>query len=167
MAVHFLRGNVNTRLAKLDSNQYDAIVLASAGLIRLGMVSRIRSYFKTHLILPAVGQGAVGVELRIDDEVTKQLVAPLNHKPTAFRVGAERAMNKRLNGGCQVPIGGFAELEGDQLRLQGLVGSPDGKTIYRSEAMASAENYNALGLQVADALLAQGAKKILDELAHT
>ncbi|WP_373691307.1 hydroxymethylbilane synthase [Endozoicomonas sp. YOMI1] len=166
LTIQFLRGNVNTRLAKLDDGQYDAIILAAAGLIRLAMADRIRSYLDTTLSLPAAGQGAVGIELRLDDEQTRQLIAPLHDEHTAIRVGAERAMNKRLNGGCQVPIGGFAELDGDRLFLRGLVGSPDGQTIYRSEVTCAAGDYESAGIQVAESLLKQGADKILAELSH-
>ncbi|WP_419832670.1 hydroxymethylbilane synthase [Endozoicomonas atrinae] len=166
LTIQFLRGNVNTRLAKLDDGQYDAIILAAAGLIRLEMADRIRDYLDTGLSLPAAGQGAVGIELRLGDEETRWLIAPLHDEQTAIRVGAERAMNRRLNGGCQVPIGGFAELDGDQLFLRGLVGSPDGQTIYRSEVTCAAEDYESAGIQVAESLLKQGADKILAELSH-
>ena len=166
LTINFLRGNVNTRLAKLDDGQYDAIILAAAGLIRLEMEDRIRSYLDTTLSLPAAGQGAVGIELRDDDDITQQLIAPLHHEETAIRVGAERAMNRRLNGGCQVPIGGFAELDGEQIYLRGLVGSPDGNTIYRSDIRCAADDYESAGVQVAESLLSQGADKILAELAH-
>ncbi|WP_373691133.1 hydroxymethylbilane synthase [Endozoicomonas sp. ONNA2] len=165
LSIQFLRGNVNTRLAKLDDGQYDAIILAAAGLIRLAMADRIRSYLDTGLSLPAAGQGAVGIELRQDDEATRRLIAPLHDEQTAIRVGAERAMNRRLNGGCQVPIGGFAELDGDRLFLRGLVGSPDGKTIYRSEVTCAAEDYESAGIKVAESLLKQGADKILAALS--
>lgn len=166
LTIQFLRGNVNTRLTKLDNGQYDAIILAAAGLIRLEMADRIRNRLDTNLSLPAAGQGAVGIEQRQDDEKTRQLIAPLHDEQTAIRVGAERAMNKRLNGGCQVPIGGFAELNGDQLLLRGLVGSPDGKTIYRSKVECASNNYESAGIQAAESLLKQGADKILSELAH-
>ena len=165
LTVQFLRGNVNTRLAKLDDGQYDAIILAAAGLLRLNLAARISSYLDTDLCLPAVGQGAVGIELRLDDQQTRQLVLPLHHEPTAIRVGAERAMNRRLNGGCQVPIGGFAELNGERLRLRGLVGSPDGQTIYRSAVECAANDYESAGIHVAESLLAQGADAILASLS--
>ncbi|MBO9481772.1 hydroxymethylbilane synthase [Salinisphaera sp. G21_0] len=165
LTIQFLRGNVNTRLTKLDDGQYDAIILAAAGLIRLEMADRIRSYLDTTVSLPAAGQGAVGIELRLADEQTRQLIAPLHDEHTAIRVGAERAMNRRLNGGCQVPIGGFAELDGDRLFLRGLVGSPDGQTIYRSEVTCAAEEYESAGIQVAESLLKQGADKILAGLS--
>lgn len=165
LSIRFLRGNVNTRLAKLDDGQYDAIILAAAGLLRLGLATRIGSHLDTGLCLPAVGQGAIGIELRLDDPQTRHLVLPLHHEPTAIRVGAERAMNRHLNGGCQVPIGGFAELEGEQLTLRGLVGSPDGKIIYRSAVTCAANDYEAAGVQVAQSLLAQGADAILASLS--
>ena len=114
LKIHDLRGNVNTRLAKLDSGQYDAIILAAAGLIRLEMKDRIRAYIEPEVSLPANGQGAVGIECRTDDEAIKVLLAPLEHSETRIRVNAERAMNRHLEGGCQVPIGAYALVNGDQ-----------------------------------------------------
>ena len=128
-----LRGNVNTRLAKLDAGEYDAIVLAAAGLIRLGMQQRIQTEIPAELSLPAVGQGAVGIECRNDDADLIALLAPLNHFETSIRVTAERAMNAKLNGGCQVPIGSFAELNGQHITLRGLVGSVDGKVMLHAK----------------------------------
>ncbi len=165
LSIRFLRGNVDTRLAKLDDGQYDAIILAAAGLLRLGLGARIGSYLDTELCLPAVGQGAIGIELRLDDHEVRQLVLPLHHEPTAICVGAERAMNRYLNGGCQVPIGGFAELTGEQLTLRGLVGNPDGKVIYRSAITCAANDYQTAGVQVAQSLLEQGADAILASLS--
>ena len=162
-----LRGNVATRLGKLDKGDYDAIILAAAGLIRLEMPERISSLIDTNDSLPAVGQGAVGVECRWDDKKTHELLAPLNHQPTSIRVKAERAMNHRLEGGCQVPIAGHAVLKGEQLFLKGLVGHPDGKVILRAEAMGSAENPETLGVKVAEDLLAQGADKVLSAIYKT
>ena len=159
-----LRGNVNTRLAKLDAGEYDAIILAAAGLIRLGMQSRIKQQISAELSLPAVGQGAVGIECRNDDSELIALLAPLNHAQTATRVSAERAMNARLNGGCQVPIGSFAEIEHDKLTLRGLVGSPDGQTLLYACASGPLTDAIALGQQVADNLLSQGAGAILQAL---
>ncbi len=164
LQVNFLRGNVNTRLAKLDAGDYDAIILASAGLIRLGMADRITQPMAVEDSLPAGGQGAVGIELRSGDEHTLELIRPLHHAYTAFCVGAERALNTRLEGGCQVPIAAYAiahpEADG-QLWLRGLVGSNDGKTILRAEAAADESDFEALGTGVADDLLAQGAAQIL------
>lgn len=159
-----LRGNVNTRLAKLDNGDYDAIILASAGLKRLGFEDRITECISSDYSLPAIGQGAVGVECRSDDDAMNALLAPLNHAETALRVSAERAQNSRLNGGCQVPIGGFAELIGDRIRLRGLIGFPDGSKIFRSEKEALQADAEALGVAVAEDLLAQGVDKVLDVL---
>ena len=159
-----LRGNVNTRLAKLDNGDYDAIILASAGLIRLGFESRIEHNITTEQSLPAIGQGAVGIECREDDKEINELLAPLHHNETAIRVNAERALNLRLNGGCQVPIGGFAELDGDQVRLRGLIGFPDGSKIFRSEKVALQQDAYELGVEVAEELLNQGGDKVLELL---
>ncbi|HET8707887.1 MAG TPA: hydroxymethylbilane synthase, partial [Pseudomonadales bacterium] len=156
-----LRGNVNTRLRKLDEDQFDAIILASAGLIRLEMPQRIREAIATTVSLPAVGQGAVGIESRTDDTRVLELLKPLHHADTATCVRAERAMNLRLEGGCQVPIAGFAELHNGEIHLRGLVGLPEGTQVLRAEARGPAANAEAIGQQVAEALLAQGADKIL------
>ncbi len=161
LKIQFLRGNVNTRLAKLDAGEYDAIILAAAGLIRLGFGERIRSSIGVDESLPAGGQGAVGIECRTGDSEVHALLACLNHAPTATRVVAERALNKRLNGGCQVPIACYAVLEGEQLWLRGLVGQPDGTLLLRAEGRAPAAEAEALGVQVAEELLGQGAEQIL------
>ncbi|WOC80407.1 hydroxymethylbilane synthase [Stutzerimonas frequens] len=161
LKIQFLRGNVNTRLAKLDAGEYDAIILAAAGLLRLGFGERIRSSIGVDESLPAGGQGAVGIECRTGDSELHALLACLNHAPTATRVVAERALNKRLNGGCQVPIACYAVLEGEQLWLRGLVGQPDGTVLLRAEGRAPAAEAEALGVQVAEELLAQGAEQIL------
>ncbi|MCQ4302409.1 hydroxymethylbilane synthase [Stutzerimonas sp. KH-1] len=161
LKIQFLRGNVNTRLAKLDAGEYDAIILAAAGLIRLGFGERIRSSISVDESLPAGGQGAVGIECRTTDSELHALLECLNHAPTATRVVAERALNKRLNGGCQVPIACYAVLEGEQLWLRGLVGQPDGTVLLRAEGRAPAAEAEALGVQVAEELLAQGAEQIL------
>lgn len=164
LVIKDLRGNVNTRLAKLDSGEYDAIILAAAGLIRLGMQDRIRYDIPAAESLPAVGQGAVGIECRNDDAELIALLAPLNHAETATRVRCERAMNAKLNGGCQVPIGSFATLEQQQVTLKGLVGSPDGKTLLQATASGTFEQAEQVGEQVAQQLLDQGAGEILAAL---
>lgn len=164
LEVRDLRGNVNTRLAKLDDGQYDAIILAAAGLIRLHMPERIRSYISAEQSLPANGQGAVGIECRSDDTAIKALLAPLEHRETRIRVDAERAMNRRLQGGCQVPIGAYAELNEDHVYLRGLVGSVDGQQILRAEISGPASEAEQLGISLADDLLAQGAGSILAEV---
>ncbi|QIW16613.1 hydroxymethylbilane synthase [Pasteurellaceae bacterium RH1A] len=164
LTVKSLRGNVGTRLSKLDSGEYDAIILASAGLIRLGMAERIRAFISVEDSLPACGQGAVGIETRVDDERVLRYISVLNHQPTRYCVEAERAMNTRLQGGCQVPIGGFATLEGDEISLNALVGSLDGTEIIRASGRAKLEEAQQLGQQVAKSLLAQGADKILAQV---
>lgn len=164
LLIHFLRGNVNTRLAKLDAGEYDAIILAAAGLIRLGFGDRIAHNLSVEHSLPAGGQGAVGIECRSADTELHALLAPLNHADTASRVVAERAMNKHLNGGCQVPIACYAELEGDTLWLRGLVGQPNGELLLSAEARAPRTDAAALGVQVAEQLLGQGAAEILREV---
>ena len=164
LKVTSLRGNVQTRLGKLDNGDYDAIILASAGLIRLELKERIAEYISEEISLPAGGQGAVGIECRIDDEVTNALLAPLNHKPTSDRVIAERAMNKRLQGGCQVPIACFATLDGDELFLRGLVGSENGDEIIRSEVRGNVSQAQDIGIQAAEDLLSQGAARILSNV---
>ena len=161
LTIHFLRGNVNTRLAKLDAGEYDAIILAAAGLIRLGFEDRITASISVEDSLPAGGQGAVGIECRSADAQIHALLAPLHHADTAVRVIAERSLNKRLNGGCQVPIACYAVLEGDQIWLRGLVGDPSGALLLHAQARAPQAQAQALGVQVADALLDQGAAKIL------
>ncbi|MCP1619239.1 hydroxymethylbilane synthase [Pseudomonas sp. SLBN-26] len=161
LRIHFLRGNVNTRLAKLDAGEYDAIILAAAGLIRLGFEDRIRSSISVDDSLPAGGQGAVGIECRTADAEVHALLAPLHHRDTAVRVNAERALNKRLNGGCQVPIACYAVLEGDQLWLRGLVGQPDGGQLLHAESRAPSDEAEQLGVRVAEDLLGQGAETIL------
>ncbi|KJG22902.1 porphobilinogen deaminase [Photobacterium iliopiscarium] len=164
LIINDLRGNVNTRLRKLDEGQYDAIILATAGLKRLKMNDRIRCEIAPEISLPAVGQGAVGIECRLNDKRVRQLLAPLNHQPTATRVLCERAMNNRLQGGCQVPIGSYAELQDDTIWLRALVGEPDGSIIVRSEISGPIANAEQLGETLADELLANGAKDILDRL---
>ena len=159
-----LRGNVNTRLAKLDSGLYDAIILASAGLMRLDFHDRIQSRLTDEQCLPAGGQGAVGVECRLSDTATMALLAPLHHTDTADRVIAERALNKRLEGGCQVPIACFAELEGDQLWLRGLVGEVDGSRVLTTEIRGPRTQAENLGITAAEDLLAKGAGEILQAI---
>lgn len=156
-----LRGNVGTRLNKLDNGEYDAIILAAAGLRRLGLEARIRARLSVQQSLPAVGQGAIGIECRLDDARVRALLAPLNHADTADRVVAERAMNNRLQGGCQVPIGSYAELTGDQLYLRALVGAPDGSRLLQAEIRGPRTEAEQLGSALAEQLLDAGAGSIL------
>ena len=162
--IRSLRGNVGTRLSKLDNGDYDAIILASAGLIRLGLEDRIASFIEVEQSLPAAGQGAVGIECRTDDVQVKQLLAPLADAETTCCVLAERAMNNHLQGGCQVPIGGYAVLQQGQLYLRALVGNVDGSQIIRAEGKSAVKNADVLGVQIAEQLLAQGADKILQSI---
>ena len=162
--IRSLRGNVGTRLSKLDNGDYDAIILASAGLIRLGLADRIASFIDVEQSLPAAGQGAVGIECRTDDVQVQALLAPLADAETTYCVRAERAMNNHLQGGCQVPIGGYAVLQQGQLYLRALVGDIDGSRIIRAEGKNAVENAEVLGVQIAEQLLAQGADKILQTI---
>ena len=162
--IRSLRGNVGTRLSKLDNGDYDAIILASAGLIRLGLADRIASFIDVEQSLPAAGQGAVGIECRVDDEEVKALLAPLADATTTTCVLAERAMNTRLQGGCQVPIGGYAIEQNGEIFLRALVGETDGSAIIRAEGKSAVENAEALGVSIAEQLLAQGADKILAKI---
>ena len=164
LVIKELRGNVGTRLGKLDAGDYDAIILAAAGLKRLELEQRIQSYIEDTESLPAAGQGAVGIECRLDDSHLLSLLAPLNHPDTADRVTCERAVNLTLEGGCQVPIGSYSELEGDQLWLRALVGEPDGSEIIRGEIRGPRQQAEQLGTQLAQQLLADGAESILTKL---
>jgi len=159
-----LRGNVNSRLQKLDNGDYDAIILASAGLIRLEFEDRIKTRIAPEQSLPSVGQGAVGIECRVGDTEIEALIAPLNHAQTFTRLSAERAMNQRLNGGCQVPIAGYSILENDEIYLRGLVGRPDGSEVVRGEIRGAASKAESLGKQLAEQLLNDGADVILREM---
>lgn len=159
-----LRGNVNSRLEKLDNGDYDAIILACAGLIRLDMEKRIKQRISSSWILPAVGQGAVGLEAREGDDEVLKLISVLQHDDTTDRIIAERALNKRLEGGCQVPIASYAMLDGDTLHLQALVGEPDGSKIVLGDISGHRSDGEQLGEKLADDLLSRGAKEILDKL---
>ena len=159
-----LRGNVGTRLSKLDCGEYDAIILAAAGLIRLELAERINQRIAYTDSLPAGGQGAVGIECRTEDIDTMQLIDCLHHQDTATRVLAERAVNSRLKGGCQVPIASFAELVNGAIHLRALVGNLEGTHVIRSELTGDPHQAEQIGLSVAEDLLSQGAKEILAEL---
>jgi len=159
-----LRGNVGTRLGKLDAGDYDAIVLACAGLKRLGLSERITHAITPEEMLPAIAQGVIGIECRVDDARVRGLIEPLNHAETAQRTAAERAMNATLAGGCQAPVAGYSLLHDGVIELRGLVGQPDGSQIIRGDVRGAAEQAEALGKQLADDLLARGARTILDEL---
>ncbi len=164
LQIQSLRGNVNTRLQKLDNGEYDAIILAAAGLIRLGFESRIKTALAVDTMLCAIGQGAIGIECREDDVATKALIECLHDDATATRVRAERAMNYTLEGGCQAPIAGHARINGDLLILDGLVAEPDGSVIITEQLEGPLEKAEEMGKTIANRLLAGGAKDILDKL---
>lgn len=164
LQVRELRGNVGTRLRKLDEGQYDAILLAAAGLIRLGLSARIRERFDAQDFLPAIGQGIVGIECREADAATRAYLQSLHDPASALRLRAERALNARLGGACQVPVAGHARLQGQSLHLQALVGAPDGSRVIRDQIEGDAAQAEALGEQLAQRLLQAGARDILAAL---
>ncbi|MGD8348807.1 MAG: hydroxymethylbilane synthase [Gammaproteobacteria bacterium] len=164
LEIDWLRGNVNTRLAKLDAGEYDAIILAAAGLRRLGFEDRIRAAIEPEDCLPAIGQGVLGIEIRSDDAELRELIAPLAHPETTLRITAERAFNHALGGSCQVPIAGYALLEDGEIYLRGLVGEPDGSQILRAERRGSSDRARELGEELAGELLQRGADRILARL---
>lgn len=159
-----LRGNVDTRLRKLEEGLYDAIVLAAAGVKRLGLADKVTEYLADDVVLPATGQGAVGIESRVQDADTNALIAPLNHRPTWLAVTAERAFLATLEGGCQVPIAGYAQLDGDTLKLRGLVGSLDGVTLIRGSREGGADDAQLLGKSLGEEILDRGGREILAEV---
>ncbi len=161
LEIHLLRGNVDTRIKQLDAGQYDAVILAAAGLIRLGLSARIQSYLPKAIFVPAIGQGAIAIEcLKTQDEL-HTLLAPLHNEATARCVRAERAVNKKLNGDCFTPIGAYAELIDGDLYLNAFVSSKDGRVILRAQQHGLSTEPEALGLRVAEELLAQGALTLL------
>ena len=167
LTVNDLRGNVNTRLSKLDSGDFDAIILASAGLIRLELADRIKSEIDINIMLPACAQGAVGVECKIDDDQTNNLLVSLHDEDTAARIHCERSLNAKLGGSCQTPIAAFAELNGDTLNLRALIGTPDGSLVLKADGSDHRSRAVELGDAVGQELLAAGAQKIIDDLALT
>jgi len=159
-----LRGNLETRFRKLDEGQFDAMILATAGVKRLGWQQRITEVIEPQLSLPAIGQGAVGIECRINDEYINQLIAPLNHKETSICVRAERALLKRLQGGCQVPIAAYATIKDGRLIMDGLVGSVTGDRIIKEHLEGTIEDAETIGITLGEKLLSKGADKILAEV---
>lgn len=164
LLVETLRGSVNTRLQKLDDGRFDAIILAASGLQRLGLGERIARRMPPEESLPAVGQGALGIQCRANDPEVEALIAPLDDAETHTRLLAERAMNRQLEGSCQVPIGAYAELDGSELHLRGFVGAPDGSRLVRGEIRGAADQAAALGEKLGHDLLARGGREILDAL---
>ncbi len=159
-----LRGNVNTRLSRLDNGEYDAIMLAAAGVKRMGWDARITEFLPPEQFLPAIGQGAIGIEIRTDDARLHELVVGLNDAQTATRIAAERALNKALQGGCQVPIAGYSEISHGVILLRALVGRPDGTELVQGVISGKPEDAEELGRVLAKDLLSRGAKQILDEV---
>ena len=164
LRIEMLRGNLDTRLKKLKEGQFDAIILAAAGLRRLGWAEEITEYLDPQLCLPAIGQGALGIEGRSNDEFVRSILSRLTHPPTQVAVTAERALLHRLEGGCQVPIAAYATLTNDQVYLEGLVASVDGKTVIRDAVQGTRAEAQVLGTRLAERLLARGADKILGEI---
>jgi hydroxymethylbilane synthase len=162
--IEMLRGNLDTRLRKLREGQFDAIVLAAAGLRRLAWDAEITEYLPVHLSLPAIAQGALGIEARSDDTFVRELLSRFEHRPTRITVTAERALLHRLEGGCQVPIAAHAALEGDRLTVDGLVASVDGRRVIRHQIQGPASEAQALGTKLAERLLADGGDVILKEI---
>ena len=159
-----LRGNVNTRISKLDNGEYDAILLAAAGVKRMGWKERITELQAAEQFIPAIGQGAIGIEIRSDDERVRKLVAALNDQQTAVRVAAERALNEALQGGCQVPIAGYAEISHGVILLRALVGRPDGTKLVQGVISGKPEDAQELGRVLAEDLLSRGAREILEQI---
>jgi hydroxymethylbilane synthase len=164
LSIETLRGNLDTRIRKMEEGRFDAILLAAAGLRRLGWEAKITQYLPEEMSLPAIGQGALGIEIRSEDPDTREAVSFLNDRDTAFAVRAERGFLKRLEGGCQVPIASHGRTEGDNIFLQGMVGRPDGSEIIRGSATGSVSGPEALGVALAEQLLERGARTILDEV---
>jgi hydroxymethylbilane synthase len=162
LVIKDLRGNVDTRVRKLDEGQYDALILASAGLIRLGLRERISAPIAATEILPAVGQGAVAIETRLDDQVAVEATHKLNHRETEVACRAERAFLRGLGGGCQFPIAAHAVIEGELLKLEGLVAKPDGSKILRGASSGTAEEGEVIGASLAAQLIDQGAGSLLN-----
>ena len=166
LKIESLRGNVQTRLRKLDESQYAAIILAAAGLVRLGLGTRIRQFISPVLSIPAVGQGALGIEIKASRTDLIDILAPLNHIDTQLCVEAERGFSRALAGSCTVPLGAYAVRNGNNINMTGFVASVDGKQILREKASGSIDYAEAIGKTLAAKLVARGADKILAELDH-
>lgn len=164
MEMVIIRGNVETRINKLEAENLDAVILAAAGLKRLGFTDKVAEYLPTDLSIPAIGQGALGIECRLDNEEVKSAIDFFNHPATAYAVRAERALLWRCEGGCQVPIAAFGEVEGDQLKLTGFIASVDGKTSVKGSVSGPAEECEKLGITLAEQLLKDGGHEILAEV---
>jgi hydroxymethylbilane synthase len=166
LVIKDLRGNVGTRLNKLDDGEYDAIILAVAGLIRLGLEDRISEIIPADIILPAIGQGAIGIQMRTGDNDVMEMLASLNHKTTQQRVETERVVSRRLFGGCQLPIAAYSEIGQETVKISGMVGRIDGSEIIKDSVVGHLQERESLGLQLAETLLKNGADVILKEYLH-
>jgi hydroxymethylbilane synthase len=164
ISIHALRGNLDTRIRKLETEGLDAIVLAAAGVRRLGLEARITEYIPENIMLPAIGQGALAIEMREDDDVTRELIAPMDHRETRLAVESERAFLSRLEGGCQVPIAAHAEIYGDEVNLAGLVAEVDGSVLLRETITGPVDKHEELGVELANRLLERGGRKILEHI---
>ena len=161
-----LRGNVGTRLKKLNEGEYDAIILAAAGMMRLGLEDRISEVISTDIILPAIGQGAIGIQMRTGDDDVLEKICLLNHETTRQQVEAERVVSRHLYGGCQLPIAAYAEIDREQINIIAMVGRVDGSEIIKDSVNGNLQDREALGLQLAETLLKNGADDILKEYLH-
>jgi hydroxymethylbilane synthase len=164
LQIDMLRGNLDTRMRKLQDGQYEAIVLAAAGLRRLGWADSITALIPADICLPAIGQGALAIEADVTHQALGAAVAPLHHVPTAIAVSAERAFLTRLEGGCQVPIAAYATLQGNEIRLEGLIASVDGRTILRDTVIGPSSEAQLLGVRLAELLLERGGREILSQI---
>jgi hydroxymethylbilane synthase len=162
-----IRGNLNTRIKKLDESNWDGIILAKAGVTRLGWAQRITEILPFEIMLPAVGQGALAIEMRNGDKRIEELLRTLHHLPTALTVTAERSLLRRLEGGCQIPIGAYGQVQGNKLRLDAMIGSLDGKRIVKGSRSGSHTNAEKIGIELAEELLKRGGKEILDEIRNS
>jgi hydroxymethylbilane synthase len=162
-----IRGNLNTRIKKLDSSEWDGIILAKAGVTRLGWTQRITDILPLELMLPAVGQGALAVECRASNQRALEILRCFHHHPTALTVTAERALLRYLEGGCQIPIGAYGQIIGDELRLDAMIGSLDGKRIVRGKKIGTIADAEQIGIDLAKELLKKGGKEILDKIKQT
>ncbi|WP_456392482.1 hydroxymethylbilane synthase [Persephonella sp.] len=164
LEIRDLRGNVDTRIRKLEEGQYDGIILAYAGLKRLGLEGKVRQVFEPDFMIPAVAQGFLGIEARLDDEETRKIVSVLNHRESEIRAKAERAFLKTLEGGCQVPLAAYSEIDGDKLKITGFVSDLEGKRVFRDSMEGLPEEAERIGTALAEKLLDMGARQVLDEI---
>ncbi|WP_456464598.1 hydroxymethylbilane synthase [Persephonella sp.] len=164
LKIEDLRGNVDTRIRKLEEGQYDGIILAYAGLKRLGLQDRVKQIFEPDYMIPAVAQGFLGIEARLDDKETREIVSVLNHKESEIRAKAERAFLKTLEGGCQVPLAGYSEIKNGRITITGFVSDLEGKRVFKDSIEGSVEQPEKIGIELANRLLDMGAREVLEEI---